>query len=54
MISDSLGDCGGMPGRDTFIELLRQNDLMVRMRRRKHYRTTYSEHSYRTSSSSRN
>ena len=47
MISDSLGDCGGMPGRDTFIELLRQNDLMVRMRRRKHYRTTYSEHSYR-------
>jgi hypothetical protein len=47
MISDSLGDCGGMPGRDTFIELLRQNDLMVRMRRRKHYRTTYSEHNYR-------
>ena len=36
-----------MPGRDTFIEILRQNDLMVRMRRRRHYRTTNSEHNYR-------
>ena len=36
-----------MPGRDSFIELLRQNDLMVRMRRRKRYKTTNSEHGYR-------
>jgi transposase InsO family protein len=47
MISASMGGCGDMPGRDTFIEILRQNDLMVRMRRRRHYRTTNSEHNYR-------
>ena len=29
------------------MELLRENGLMVRMKRRRHYRTTNSEHSYR-------
>ncbi len=40
-------ESGGMPGRDAFIELLRKNGLMVRMRRRRHYRTTDSRHHYR-------
>ena len=36
-----------MPGRDAFIELLRKNGLMVRMKRRRHYKTTDSRHHYR-------
>lgn len=36
-----------MPGRDAFIELLRKNDLMVRMKRRRHYKTTDYRHHYR-------
>lgn len=35
-----------MPGRDAFIELLRQNGLMVRLKRRRHYKTTDSGHHY--------
>ena len=38
---------GSMPGRDAFIELLRKNGLMVRLKRRRHYRTTDSRHHYR-------
>lgn len=38
---------GCMPGRDAFIELLRANGLMVRIKRRRHYRTTDSNHLYR-------
>ena len=38
---------GSMPGRDAFIELLRKNSLMVRLKRRRHYRTTDSRHHYR-------
>lgn len=40
-------ESGGMPGRDAFIELLRKNGLMVRLKRRRHYRTTDSRHHYR-------
>ena len=36
-----------MPGRDAFIELLRKNGLMVRLKRRRRYRTTDSNHHYR-------
>lgn len=36
-----------MPGRDAFIEILRKNGLMVRLKRRRHYKTTYSNHNYR-------
>lgn len=36
-----------MPGRDAFIEMLRRHGLMVHLRRRRHYRTTDSSHSYR-------
>ena len=36
-----------MRGRDSFVELLRENDLMVRLKRRRRYRTTNSEHNYR-------
>ena len=38
---------GSMPGRDAFIEQLRKNGLMVRLKRRRHYRTTDSRHHYR-------
>ena len=37
---------GCMPGRDAFIELLRQNELMVQIKRRRHYKTTDSSHHY--------
>ena len=37
---------GCFPGRDTFIELLRRNGLMVKIRRRHHYATTDSNHNY--------
>ena len=37
---------GCMPGRDAFIELLRQNGLMVQIKRRRHYKTTDSSHHY--------
>ena len=40
-------DTGCFPGRDAFTEMLRRHGLMVRMKRRRHYRTTDSEHSYR-------
>lgn len=36
-----------MPGRDAFIEILRKNGLMVRIRRRRRYKTTDSAHHYR-------
>ena len=38
---------GCMPGRDAFIELLRKNGLMVQIKRRRHYKTTDSNHHYR-------
>ena len=37
---------GCMPGRDAFIELLRKNGLMVQIKRRRHYKTTDSNHQY--------
>ena len=37
---------GCMPGRDAFIELLRQNGLMAQIKRRRHYKTTDSSHHY--------
>lgn len=38
---------GCMPGRDAFIEILRKHGLMVHRRRRRHYRTTDSNHNFR-------
>ena len=38
---------GCFPGRDAFIELLRRHGLMVKIRRRRHYVTTDSNHNYR-------
>lgn len=40
-------ETGSMPGRDAFIEILRKNGLMVRLKRRRHYKTTDSNHHYR-------
>ena len=38
---------GCFPGRDAFIEMLRKHGLMVRIKRRRRYKTTDSEHNYR-------
>jgi len=42
-----FADTGCMPGRDAFTEILRRHNLMVRIRRRKRYKTTDSEHGFR-------
>ncbi len=47
IICRKYGTVGSLPGRDAFIHLLRINGLMVRFKRRRHYRTTDSDHPYR-------
>ena len=47
MLKKQFGDTGCFPGRDTFVEMLRRNSLMVKIRRRKRYVTTDSNHNYR-------
>ena len=47
IIKKLFEETGSMPGRDAFIELLRRNGLMVRLKRRRRYRTTDSNHHYR-------
>lgn len=39
-------DDGYFPGRDAFINILRSNSLLLRIKRRRHYRTTDSTHPY--------
>lgn len=46
ILKDMFGHTGCMPGRDAFIELLRKNNLMVQIKRRRHYKTTDSSHHY--------
>ena len=46
IIKDLFESTGCMPGRDAFIELLRNNGLMVQIKRRRHYKTTDSSHHY--------
>jgi putative transposase len=46
IIKKLFDDTGAMPGRDAFIELLRKNNLMVQIKRRRHYKTTDSAHHY--------
>lgn len=46
IIRDLFQSTGCMPGRDAFIEVLRKNGLMVKVRRRKRYKTTDSHHNY--------
>lgn len=47
IIKNLFESTGCMPGRDAFIELLRANGLMVQIKRRRHYKTTDSNHHYR-------
>ena len=47
IIKKLFEETGCMPGRDAFIEILRKNGLMVHLRRRRHYKTTDSNHNYR-------
>ena len=42
-----LGSLVGFPERDRFIDLLASNDLLLKLRRRKRYKTTDSNHPYR-------
>lgn len=37
---------GRIPGRDAFISLLRREGLLLRLKRRRHYKTTDSDHPY--------
>ncbi len=47
LVKPELGNVTGFPGRDKFIELLVSNELMLKIRRRKRYKTTDSNHPYR-------
>lgn len=47
IIRKLFDETGCMPGRDSFIELLRPNGLMVQIKRRRRYKTTDSSHHYR-------
>ena len=47
IIKSMFEETGCMPGRDAFIEIMRKHGLMVHIRRRRHYRTTDSNHQYR-------
>ncbi len=42
-----LGSLVGFPGRDRFIDLLACNNLLLKLRRRKRYKTTDSNHPHR-------
>ena len=47
LLKRQLDETGCFPGRDAFIEMLRRNGLMVRIRRRHRYVTTDSNHNLR-------
>ena len=47
ILKKQFEDTGCFPGRDTFIELLHRHGLMVKVKRRRHYATTDSNHNYR-------
>ena len=47
LVKKQIGEVAGFPGRDKFIDLLADNGLMLKIRRRKHYKTTDSNHPYR-------
>ena len=46
IIKEMFESTGCMPGRDAFVELLRKNGLMVKVRRKRRYKTTDSHHNY--------
>lgn len=47
MLKETLDGNEGFPGRDAFFDLMRENGLTLKFKRRKHYKTTYSEHGLR-------
>lgn len=47
ILKKMFDDTGCFPGRDAFIEMLRKHGLMIRIKRRRRYKTTDSEHNYR-------
>ena len=47
ILKRTIDDTGCFPGRDAFTEMLRKHGLMVRIKRRRRYKTTDSEHNYR-------
>ena len=44
ILKQMFEDTGCFPGRDAFIEMLRKHGLMVRIKRRRRYKTTDSDH----------
>lgn len=47
ILKKQFDDTGCFPGRDAFTNMLRRHGLMVRVKRRRRYKTTDSAHSYR-------
>ncbi len=47
IIKNLFESTGSMPGRDAFIEIMRKHGLMVQIKRRRHYKTTDSDHPFR-------
>ena len=47
MLKRQFEGTGCFPGRDAFVEMLRRNGLLVKIKRRRHYTTTDSNHNHR-------
>lgn len=47
IIKNLFESTGSMPCRDAFIEIMRRHGLMVQIKRRRHYKTTDSDHPFR-------
>ena len=47
LTQQEFGVLSGFPGRDRFITLFASNDLLLKLRRRKRYKTADSNHPYR-------
>ena len=47
LIKQNFGSQAGLPGRDKFVDLLSEQGLLLRIKRRKRYRTTDSEHPFK-------
>ena len=47
LIKREFGSQRGFPGRDKFLDLLSEQGLLLRIKRRRHYKTTDSNHPFK-------
>ena len=47
LVKREFGSQQGFPGRDKFLDLLSDQGLLLRIKRRKHYKTTDSNHPFK-------